>query len=710
MLCCYMQPQNNLLVCNALVDMYAKAGQLSDAQDCFDRIYFPDSISWNSLISAYSEHFYAEDALRCFFQMQAEGLFPDAITLVCVLKACVSIDENYKGVVFHASIFIDKWIEKDIVVGYALVDMYAKKGMLGRSQRVFDELRVKDTGSWNALIGGYIQRGRFKEAFNSFNEMQKHGHSANEVTSLSILKACGHVRDICKGESIHKQLIMEGLLENNVLLGAALVDMYAKCGALVKAKEVFNKLFVRDVVVWNALITGYAEHGFGEEALHCFSLMQNEGLSPDRITFLSVLKACGSIVGTKSHCDRLYTEIEHDESLMGNIMISTALMDMFGKHGALTKVQNLFQQHRSVKNVVTWTALISAYVRHGHMEEAFQCLKQMQLEGIPANAITFVGILKACGDIGSIHKGKEAHTQIVTQGLLEKEAIVGNALVGMYAQFGMLEKAHEVYNDLIDQFGVRTPDICNLLLFGYAEHGFWEEALEYIEQMQLQGISLDGMTFVCALKACGNLGAVDKGLEVHGHITKKGLIELDLVLGNALADMYAKCGLIREAHGVFDKLRARDVVTWTSLITGYAQIGDNETVFHLFERMRGECEPPNLMTFVGVLTACSHCGLVDKGEGYFEAISYPSTEHYSCLLDILGRAGQLDKAVTVINKMPFHPTLMVWHVVFGACKKWGNLELARDVFEFVMQLDGKDAASFVSMSNIYACADMPEGM
>ena len=194
----------------------------------------------------------------------------------------------------------------------------------------------------------------------------------------------------------------------------------------------------------------------------------------------------------------------------------------------------------------------------------------------------------------------------------------------------------------------------------------------------------------------------------HHYVTKKGLIEVDLVLGNALADMYGKCGLIREAHGVFDKLRARDVVTWTSLITGYAQIGDNETVFHLFERMRRECEPPNLMTFVGVLTACSHCGLVDKGEGYFEAISYPSTEHYSCLLDILGRAGQLDKAVAVINKMPFHPTLMVWHAVFGACKKWGNLELARDVFEFVMQLDGKDAASFVSMSNIYACADMPE--
>ena len=603
MLCCYMQPQNNLLVCNALVDMYAKTGQLPDAQDTFDRIYFPDSISWNSLISAYSEHFYAEDALRCFFQMQAEGLFPDAITLVCVLKACVSIDENYKGVVFHASIFIDKWIEKDIVVGYALVDMYAKKGMLGRSQRVFDELRVKDTGSWNALIGGYIQRGRFKEAFNSFNEMQKHGHSANEVTSLSILKACGHVRDICKGESIHKQLIMEGLLENNVLLGAALVDMYAKCGALVKAKEVFNKLFVRDVVVWNALITGYAEHGFGEEALHCFSLMQNEGLSPDRITFLSVLKACGSIVGTKSHCDTLYTEIEHDESLMGNIMISTALMDMFGKHGALTKVQNLFRQHRSVKNVVTWTALISAYVRHGHMEEAFQCLKQMQLEGIPANAITFVGILKACGDIGSIHKGKEAHTQIVTQGLLEKEAIVGNALV----------------------------------------------------------------------------------------------------------DMYMKCGETIGAHQVFDRVLVKSVDSWNTLISGYAQLGKYETVMNLCNRMIGQGVVPDIITFSLLLSVCSHTGLLDEGQTYFKTMMkiygiIPSMQHHvSVVVDLFGRSGQVDIAFTLITNVATSvDNISIWVPLLSACHKWGNVELASLVFKHMMQLNECHTASYVCMSNIYA--------
>ena len=608
MLCCYMQPQNNLLVCNALVDMYAKTGQLPDAQDTFDRIYFPDSISWNSLISAYSEHFYAEDALRCFFQMQAEGLFPDAITLVCVLKACVSIDENYKGVVFHASIFIDKWIEKDIVVGYALVDMYAKKGMLGRSQRVFDELRVKDTGSWNALIGGYIQRGRFKEAFNSFNEMQKHGHSANEVTSLSILKACGHVRDICKGESIHKQLIMEGLLENNVLLGAALVDMYAKCGALVKAKEVFNKLFVRDVVVWNASITGYAEHGFGEEALHCFSLMQNEGLSPDRITFLSVLKACGSIVGTKSHCDTLYTEIEHDESLMGNIMISTALMDMFGKHGALTKVQNLFRQHRSVKNVVTWTALISAYVRHGHMEEAFQCLKQMQLEGIPANAITFVGILKACGDIGSIHKGKEAHTQIVTQGLLDKEAIVGNALV----------------------------------------------------------------------------------------------------------DMYMKCGETIGAHQVFDRVLVKSVDSWNTLISGYAQLGKYETVMNLCNRMIGQGVVPDIITFSLLLSVCSHTGLLDEGQTYFKTMMkiygiIPSMQHHVSVVDLFGRSGQVDIAFTLITNVATSvDNISIWVPLLSACHKWGNVELGRLAFEHIVQLDEKHCSAYVLMSNIYVSVDMLE--
>ena len=588
---------------NHLVSMLVEVGSICDAQVVFDRLVYRNDWSWNALISGYVKCSKLHHAFSLYEKMQKElTVRPNEHTFLPLLKGCANSKDLEKGIKIHGAIGRVERFKRNIFLGTTLIDMYMKCGSLSKAQQMFDTLPRRDIVSWNALIGGYIQRGRFKEAFNSFNEMQKHGHSANEVTSLSILKACGHVRDICKGESIHKQLIMEGLLENNVLLGAALVDMYAKCGALVKAKEVFNKLFVRDVVVWNASITGYAEHGFGEEALHCFSLMQNEGLSPDRITFLSVLKACGSIVGTKSHCDRLYTEIEHDESLMGNIMISTALMDMFGKHGALTKVQNLFRQHRSVKNVVTWTALISAYVRHGHMEEAFQCLKQMQLEGIPANAITFVGILKACGDIGSIHKGKEAHTQIVTQGLLDKEAIVGNALV----------------------------------------------------------------------------------------------------------DMYMKCGETIGAHQVFDRVLVKSVDSWNTLISGYAQLGKYETVMNLCNRMIGQGVVPDIITFSLLLSVCSHTGLLDEGQTYFKTMMkiygiIPSMQHHVSVVDLFGRSGQVDIAFTLITNVATSvDNISIWVPLLSACHKWGNVELASLVFKHMMQLNECHTASYVCMSNIYA--------
>jgi pentatricopeptide repeat protein len=168
--------------------------------------------------------------------------------------------------------------------------------------------------------------------------------------------------------------------------------------------------------------------------------------------------------------------------------------------------------------------------------------------------------------------------------------------------------------------------------------------------------------------------------------------------------MYVNCGKIGEAQGVFDRVAARDEVAWTILIAGYAQIGESEHTFRLFNRMRAECGQPNLMTFVGVLAACSHSGRVDEGVRYFMAISYPSIEHFCCLLDIVGRAGQMDEVLVTVNKMPFLPTPSVWHTVLSACKNWGNLELARAVFRFIVQIDAKDVTAFVSMSNIYTCA------
>jgi pentatricopeptide repeat protein len=221
------------------------------------------------------------------------------------------------------------------------------------------------------------------------------------------------------------------------------------------------------------------------------------------------------------------------------------------------------------------------------------------------------------------------------------------------------------------------------------------------------------MTLSSGLKACGLIGAKAKGMEIHDYISQKGLLKKDVVLGTALVDMYAKCGLLGKAQGVFNTLPLRDVVLWNSLITGHARLGEIEDVLCLFERMRREGGKPNSITFVSVLNACSHAGLIERGHEYFEFMTKdcgiaPTIEHHTCMVDLLGRAGQIERAIATMKETTFHPNVVLWLTVLGSCRKWRNLELGRHAFEEVIKLDDKEGGAYVCMANMYVDANMHE--
>jgi pentatricopeptide repeat protein len=264
---------------------------------------------------------------------------------------------------------------------------------------------------------------------------------------------------------------------------------------------------------------------------------------------------------------------------------------------------------------------------------------------------------------------------------------------------------------VFDELEAQTIVSWNSLIAGYAQHGPCEEALSCYERMQKKGFSPDVLTFASVLKACGSMGAIDKGEETHADILKEEL-QGDALVGNALVDMYAKCGAPAKAREVFEELPARDVVAWTALISGYSQIGHDELVTDLFNRMVGEGVKPDLVACTIVLNACSRSGLLDRGELYFEAImssSYgiaPTVDHCTCIVDMFGRAGQFGKVLSVVEKLPSPDYLPFWATLLGACHKWGNVELGRMAFERVVQLDEKHCAAYVLMSNIYASAGL----
>jgi pentatricopeptide repeat protein len=476
---------------------------------------------------------------------------------------------------------------------------------------------------------------------------------------------------------------------------------------LLKAWRVLDQMSVQDMVAWTVLIHGFIEHGHGYRALSLFEQMHQQGLLPDIFTISCILKACGAI-GCIQKGKRIHAKIVKGGSLMKDQLFDTALIDMYAKCGELIEAKKIFCTLQS-RSVVSWTTLISGYIQHGHYEDALNSCELMQQEGFSPNSVTFLCILKACACIGAINKGKQIHKEIVRQGLLGKDAFLGNTLVDMYAKCGAFAKAVEVFTKL----PIRNVVSWNAIIAGYVQYGYGEEALDHFEQMQHERISPNAITMVCILKACGIVGAIDKGRLIHLNVTREQSLEKDVLVGNALLDMYVKCGLFTTAQKVFDKLPLRNVATWTSLITGYAHLEREGVVVDLFRKMREEGIGPNVVTFTAILNACSHAGLLDKGQMWFVSMNeqygiVPTLEHHMCMVDLFSRAGHFDRAVSVIHKMPNSNHAAAWTTLLGACCKSGNLALGKLAFEQAVELDSKDAASYIAMSNMYVAAAMLE--
>ena len=351
--------------------------------------------------------------------------------------------------------------------------------------------------------------------------------------------------------------------------------------------------------------------------------------------------------------------------------------------------------------------LITGYAKHGHGDEALDCVKEMQIEGLIPDAVTLICTLKACGSIRIIVKCQQIHAHILLAGF-ERESYVGNALVDMYAKCGLLIEAQELFNTL----PIRDVASWSSLISGYIEHDLYEEVLDAMEDIENDRIHPNPVLFVSLLKSCGRIGATIKGQELHIDIIKRGL-EGELLVGNMLVDMYANCGSLAEAEVVFEGLPVQEQVMWNVLIAGYAQLAESEKVSHIFNRMVYEGTEPNSVTFVSVLNACSHAGLVDEGNMYMVKLSQnygmlPSLEHHNCAVDLLGRAGQFNRAMLCIEFMPFLPNIVVWHTILSACRKWSNVQLGTHIFEHALELDDKDLSTYFYMSNIFLDAGTQE--
>eukprot|EP01018_Ginkgo_biloba_P013168 Gb_21055 [translate_table: standard] len=636
-----------------------------------------------------------KDALHSLYAMNSSA---DASTYVSLLQLCIKKKALSEGKLVHTHIN-ESGFMPDTFLGNTLVNLYATCGSLVEAQTVFHDVPKLDSFSWTVMISACSRHGFAEEALALFHQMQRIGIQPNQFTFSSVLPACADLAALEEGMEVHDEIVRNGF-QYDVFVESALVDMYAKCGNIERARDVFDKMHQRDVVCWTAMIAGYIRNGQFTEALNFFRRMQLAGVKPNANTFASVFRACANPAvldqGMEIHEEIIRSGFQSD------VFVQTALVDMYAKCGSIKNARTVFDKMYQ-RNVVSWTAMIAGYVQNGQPVEALKVFRQMQLVGMNPNANTFASVLPACANLAALEEGMEIHEEII-RSKFQCNVFVQSALVDMYAKCGNLQKARDVFDKMYE----RNVVCWTAIIAGYAQNGQAVEALQIFRQMQLAGVKPDRSTYASVLPALANLAALEQGTEIHEDIVKS-VFPSDVILDNALIDMYSKCGNIKMARDLFDKMHQRDTVSWTVMIAGYALHGHGKEALKLFEQMQHSGINPNHITFIFVLSACCHAGLVDEGHKYFECMSQnyhitPAIKHYVCMVDLLGRAGRLDEAQDFINKMPIKADAIVWSSLLGACRLHKNIELGERVAEHLFELDPKNAAPYVLLSNMYAAA------
>ncbi|KAJ7534255.1 hypothetical protein O6H91_13G086000 [Diphasiastrum complanatum] len=428
---------------NCLLDMYAKCESIEDARELFNNMSKRKLFSWNTMIMGYANCQLGGKAIDLFFQMQCERVEPDNITFLGVLKACSSTQALEHGKFIHEQIGKSKW-KSDNFVGNSLIDMYSKCGSMEDAHRVFDGILANDIVCWSAMILGYVKSGQAEEALDLFREMQCKAVEPDPITFVAALNACASVGALEEGRLVHAQIFQSGY-DSDAFLGSCLVDMYAKCGSMEEACEVFNNMQLRKVGAWSAMILGYVEYGQEENAIVMFKRMLQEDVVPDSVTFIGVLMACSSIValndGKLIHAQVIESGFESD------VFVASCLIDMYAKCGSIEDACRVFS-NIPFRDVVCWNAVLSGYAMHGLGKKAIQLLEWMLQEGTDMDTASFASLLSACSHAGLADEGVYYFETMSPVYGLSAEVEHHSSMVDLLGRAGHLHEAHDMIKNM----------------------------------------------------------------------------------------------------------------------------------------------------------------------------------------------------------------------------------------------------------------------
>ncbi|KAL3641410.1 hypothetical protein CASFOL_016378 [Castilleja foliolosa] len=543
-------------------------------------------------------------------------------------------------------------------------------------------------------------------------------------------------------KQIQSQMIVTGL-SSDPLAYSRLVTFCAlsSMGDLNYSKRLLFSTRNPNVFSWNIVIRAVSESDNPSEAFHLYKQMLgvacfSSRLKPDNYTFPLLFKTCAKLflydVGYEILGHVLKMSFDKD------IFVHNSLIHFLVSCGELEAARKVFDES-CVRDLVSWNSMINGYVRIGRATDALRIYREMEMEiNVEPDEVTMIGAVTACTQLNDLKLGHKFHHYIKRE-RLKMTVPLANTLLDMYVKCGDLEQAKELfekmdgktivswttmvvgyakfgYLDIAHQLFDKMPqkDVVpwNAMISAYVQAQRGKEALSLFHEMQASKIEPDEVTMVSCLSACSQLGALDVGIWIH-HYVEKHELSINVVLGTALVDMYAKCGNIEKALQVFDEVPERNPLTYTAIIGGLALHGDAHDALSYFQDMINAGLKPDEVTLLGVLSACCHGGLVEEGREIFSQMSFkfkilPKIKHYSCMVDLLGRAGLLNEALELIEGMNMEADAVIWGAMFFACRMHNNIELGERAAMKLLELDPSDSGIYVLLASMYVERNMWE--
>ncbi|MCD9561165.1 hypothetical protein HAX54_020143 [Datura stramonium] len=695
------QLRDDVILGTRLITMYSMCGYPSDSRSVFHQLRSKNLYQWNVLMSGYTRNELWCDVICLFIELMTSTQdMPDNFTFPCVIKACGGVLDVGLGEAIHG-MALKMGLVSDVFVSNALISMYGKFGLVEEAMKVFEHMPERNLVSWNSIISGFSVNGYIEQSFDLFRNI----FTGDEVltpdmtTMVIMLPLCAAKEEAELGTIVHGLSVKLGLA-NELTVNNSLVDMYCKVGYFVDAQIMFEKNESKNVVSWNSIIGGYSGKGDVGRTFQLMRRMQStcEYVKANEVTLLNVLPVC------LKESEQLIVKELHGYSLRNELechkLLTNAFIAAYAKCGLVRYAELVFYGVAN-KTASSWNALISGYAQNADPSKALTLFSEMVDSGLLPDWFTIGSLLFACSCLKLLHCGTLIHGFVLRNGL-ETDMSTRVSLVSFYMNCGKPELAQRLF-DRIDNKNVVS---WNVMIAGYLQNELPDKALSLFRDMVSCRFQPEEISLTSVLGACSTLSAVRLGKEVHCFALKTNLIE-DSFVHCSIIDMYAKSGFIGMSKCVFDHIPLKYIASWTAMITGYAVHGLGMEAIKLFQEMQKSGFKPASLTYISILMACNHAGLIEEGRHYVREMQIlhglkPELEHYACVIDMLARAGQFDNALNLMAEMPMQPDTQIWCSLLNSCIVHAQLSLGKKCVKKLLELAPKRAEIYVLVSNFYA--------